>query len=421
MIYEEAIKFIHSKSWKGTKLGLDRIIELNELIGNPQKQLKFVHVAGTNGKGSTSRMLANILNESGYRVGLFTSPFISTFNEYYQVNDRCITDSELIEIVEFIKPFVEKMKEGPTEFELITMIAVEYFKRKCCDIVVFEVGMGGRLDCTNFIENTEVAVITSIGLDHMEQLGNTISEIAREKAGIIKRDCQVVLYQQGQEVVNVVEEACKKVNADLFIADFSDLIPVSSDLDGQMFDYKNMKNIFIKLLGCHQLKNTAVVLETVFALQKRGWKIGDADIKEGLKKTTWPARFEVLQKNPVVILDGGHNPQCFQALKEGLIQYFPGKKITFVFGVLADKDYISMIDIIAPYAKKFYTITPNNTRALNAEDLTNCLRKYNSTIVNCETPLNGIKTALEGAQKEDVICVVGSFSIASEIRSFYGR
>ena len=218
-----------------------------------------------------------------------------------------------------------------------------------------------------------------------------------------------------------MEEACKKVNTDLFISDFSELIPVSSDLDCQIFNYKNMKNIFIKLLGCHQLKNTAVVLETVFALQKRGWRIGDADIKEGLKKTTWPARFEVLQKNPVVILDGGHNPQCFQALKEGLIQYFPGKKITFVFGVLADKDYISMIDIIAPYAKKFYTITPNNTRALNAEDLTNCLRKYNSTIVNCETPLNGIKTALEGAQKEDVICVVGSFSIASEIRSFYGR
>lgn len=420
MTYDEAIKFIHNKSWKGTKLGLDRMIELNELIGNPQKQLKFVHIAGTNGKGSTSRMLANILIDSGCRVGLFTSPFISKFNEYFQVNDSCITDSELIDIVEFIKPYVEKMKEGPTEFELITMLAVEYFKRKCCDIVVFEVGMGGRLDCTNFIQNTEVAVITSIGLDHMEQLGNTISEITKEKAGIIKKNCQVVLYQQGEEVVHIVEETCKKISVELFLTDFSQLMLVRSKLDGQLFHYKNIQNIFIELLGSHQLKNAAVAIETACALQNRGWRISEADIKEGLKRTKWPARFEVLQQDPVVILDGGHNPQCFQALKEGLVQYFPGKKISFVIGVFADKDYISMIDIIAPYTKEFFTITPDNPRALNAENLTECLKKYNLPIVNCGSPLNGLKRAVDGAQKEDVICVAGSFSIASEIRSFYG-
>lgn len=420
MTYDEALEFVHNKSRLGTKLGLDRVIELNSLMGNPQQQLKFVHIAGTNGKGSTSMMLTNVLMEANYRVGVFTSPVIYRFHEYFRVNNTEITDAELVSIVKHMKSCIDLMEESPTEFEMITMIAIEYFKRKKCDIVVFEVGMGGRLDCTNLIENTEAAVITSIGLDHMEYLGNTVAEIAWEKAGIIKNNCKVILYDQDEVIVSVVNEVCEKKQAKLTVTDNSKIYLKSFGLEEQVFCYTDIRNLSIKLMGEHQLKNAAVVIETVRALDENGWQISEQHLRDGLSKTRWPARFELLQKEPAVLIDGGHNPQCFESLAAGLNLYFGDKKIIFVMGVLADKDYESMLRIIIPYAKKFFTITPENPRALKSVELGKSIRKFHVPVTCSENPLDGLKGALGEVGKEDVICVTGTFSVVSEIRLFYG-
>ena len=220
MNYEEALNFIHSVSWKGSRPGLERTKELLLLMGNPEKKLKFVHIAGTNGKGSTASMTANILKKEGYKVGLYTSPFIFTFNERMRVDGENITDSELCEICEFVKPKTEKMADSPTEFELVTCIAFEYFYRKGCDIVVLEVGMGGELDSTNVIDSPEVAVITNIGLDHTEFLGDTVEKIAETKSKIIKENSVAVLYPSGEGVEKVIKERCKTVGADFKKAEF---------------------------------------------------------------------------------------------------------------------------------------------------------------------------------------------------------
>lgn len=419
MLYDEALAVIHGKP--KLEIGLWRIEKLNEIIGCPDRKLKFVHIAGTNGKGSTANMIMNVLKESGYKVGLFTSPYLSRINEYMQIDGVPISDQELADIVEFMESSARQMREPITEFEFVTELAFEFFSRNNCDIVVLEVGMGGRLDCTNIISNTEAAVITSIGLDHMDVLGNTVEEIAAEKAGIIKPGADVILYQQGKSIQKVVEEKCEKEKVPLHIADFSEIIRTTSTIEGQVFSYKEFKNIHLSLLGQHQLENAAVALEVVSVLRNRGWKIKNDNIYDGLRKTTWPARFELLQKDPIVILDGGHNPQCFEKIADSLQLYFPKKKVIFVMGVFKDKNYKNMLEIIIPYAKRFYTITPDNDRALPAEELAAVIAEHQVPVKKYEDPLTGVKKAIEEAEKDDVICVLGTFSIAGTIRSFYKK
>ena len=415
MNYEEALNFIHSVSWKGSRPGLERTQQLLCLMGNPEKKLKYVHIAGTNGKGSTASMTANILKKEGYKVGLYTSPYIFTFNERMRVNGENITDSELCEICEFVKPKAEKMIDSPTEFELVTCIAFEYFYRKRCDIVVLEVGMGGELDSTNVIDSPEVAVITNIGLDHTEFLGDTVEKIAETKSKIIKENSVAVLYPSAEGVERVIKERCDTVKADLKIADFDKAVLKSASLSGQIFDYKDFKNIKLSLLGKHQIKNTVTVFTVIEALRSKGWKITDKSIREGIETVRWQGRFELLSENPVFIVDGGHNPQCASALFENVKDYLGEKKLVILTGVLADKDYDSMYKDMATLASEFVSVTVPNPRALSSEDLATYLKQFSKPVTSAESIADGVAIAKEKAGENGAVLAYGSLYMVSDI------
>ena len=309
MEYDEALEYIHKVSWVNKKPGLHRMKALLEQMNHPEKDLKFVHVAGTNGKGSTSAMLASVLKDAGYRVGLFTSPFIYVFNERIQCDGVMISNEELAELVSFIQPMAEKLQEPPTEFDLNTAIGMEFFRRKKCDVVVLEVGLGGTFDSTNVIESSLVSVITAIGFDHMKILGNSIREIAGAKAGIIKQNGDVVVYGQNKEAMEVFRSVCKEKHAKMSSPDYSSLRRVKADLHGQVFNYRDWKEVSIPLLGGYQLFNAAVVLETIQVLREKGYRICEEALRRGLSEVSWIGRFELLREKPVFIVDGAHNPQ----------------------------------------------------------------------------------------------------------------
>lgn len=415
MNVNEALQYIHSVSWMGSVPGLGRTQALLAEMGNPEKQLKFIHIAGTNGKGSTAAMLASVLREAGYRTGLYTSPYILRFNERMQIDGNEIADDELAEITSRVQPLADALAEHPTEFELVTCIAMEYFARHQCDIVVLEVGLGGEFDSTNVIDAPEAAVIVNIGLDHMQVLGNTVEEIAHAKAGIIKHGCDCVLYAQQPSVEKVFETACREQSARLHIAGMESLQRVSHGLDGQTFDWKCLKNLHIPLLGEHQLHNVSVVLTTLETLAAKGWNISETAIRAGLSKVSWPGRFQLMRKNPLFIIDGGHNPQCLEALVQAFRDYLPGKKITFLNGCMADKDYGEMFRDLVPFAREFVTITPDNPRALPAAELAEHLRRYDLPVTACASVADGVRTAIQHAGSDGVVCACGSLYMIADI------
>lgn len=415
MTVSQALAYIHSVSWKGSVPGLSRTQELLQRLGNPQNQLKFVHIAGTNGKGSTAAMLASVLRAAGCTTGLYTSPFLSRFNERMQVNGQEIPDALLAEITEAIRPHAEAMEDAPTEFELVTAIAMVYFVRLHCDIVVLEVGLGGALDSTNVIAVPEVAVICNIGYDHMQVLGNSLEEIAQAKAGIIKGG-DAVLYQQELCVEHVMENRCAAVGAALHRADFSRLQLHAQGLSGQVFDYGRWESLELPLLGAHQLKNAAVALEAIEILRKKGWNIADEAVRAGLKTVSWPGRFEVLRQSPLFIVDGGHNPQCIAALVENIRAYLPDKKVTALTGVMADKDFQEMFGEIAPYLSRFVAVTPDNPRALKAEQLAQVLEPFGKPVSWCDDVAQGVRLALSQTEPEDAVLAFGSLYMVGEIR-----
>jgi dihydrofolate synthase/folylpolyglutamate synthase len=413
----EALAYIHSVSWKGSIPGLSRTQELLAKMGSPEKQLKFIHVAGTNGKGSTAAMLASILQTAGYTTGLYTSPFISRFHERMQVNGVSISDEELATITEAVEPLAESMEDHPTEFELVSCIAFEYFMEHSCDIVVLEVGMGGELDSTNVIDTPEAAVICNIGLDHMEVLGDTVEKIASAKAGIIKKGGDAVIYREKPSVEAVFEDKCRAVGARLTKADFDSLRPVYHSLDGQVFDWGRFHGLRLPLLGEHQLKNAAVVLTTATLLQQKGWRITDDDIREGLEHVSWPGRFEVLRRDPLFIVDGGHNPQCIEALVKNIRDYLAGRELTVLTGVMADKNYDAMYPCVAPYAKEFITVTPLNPRALPAEKLAEYLGQFGKPVTTCLTVADGVMTAIDHAGPDGTVLAYGSLYMVGDIQN----
>ena len=412
---KEAVDYIESYSWSKTRLGLERIRVLLERLGDPQKKLKFVHVAGTNGKGSTCAMLASILRCAGYRTGLYTSPYICRFNERMQINGADISDTELAEITDVVKPVAEAMTDHPSQFEIVTAIAMLFFLRHCCDIVVLEVGMGGISDATNVIESPECSVITTISLEHTEYLGNTLAEIAYNKAGIIKKNCPVVCYPACEEVEGVFERIAAGKNASLTKADFSCIQPISDCLEGQVFSYKNHKKLSLPLLGAHQLKNAAVALETVEILQKNGWEINERNISDGIAGVKWPVRFELMRKEPPFIIDGAHNPQCAEALAAALEKYLPGKQSVFLMGVLADKEYDKIISSLRPYARSFICVTPDSPRALSADAFAEYLRSLGEDAISCRSFEEGVETVLAGG---DPVVACGSLYMAGHIREY---
>lgn len=419
MTKEEAIAYIENFTWSTTRLGLDRTRELLEKMGNPQKQLKFIHVAGSNGKGSTCAMLDSVLREAGYKTGLYISPYIQDFCERMQINGQNIPDEELASITDKVRVYADSMEDHPSQFELVTAIAMEYFARNAVDIVVLEVGMGGLLDSTNVIDAPEVAVIMNIGLEHTEYLGNTLAEIAANKAGIIKPGCSVVCYDGDPEATRVVRETAEKMKVPFTLAELSNLHPVSRSLDGQRFDYKTWKNVHLNLLGDYQLRNAAVVLETVEVLRTRGWNLPEQKVRGGLSHVIWPARFEILNRHPLFILDGGHNPQCAGALAESLNDLLPGRKVVFLTGVLADKDYQKMMELVIPYAQEFVTLTPLNGRALPAEQLAEYLNDQGVSAVPADNIVSGLKLAMDKAGEEGIIVSFGSLYLAGAVRTEY--
>ena len=284
MTYENAIAYIHGMYWRGSKLGLTRTVELCGLLGNPQKQLKFIHVAGTNGKGSTCAMLSKILCAAGYRTGLFVSPYVDRFNERIQLNNQPIPDDDLAELITEIAPVVDAMENPPTEFEVITAAAFLYYARQKCDYVVLEVGLGGELDSTNVIDTPLLAIITAIDYDHVRILGNTIEEIASAKAGIIKDNGTVLFYGEHKKALPVIEAACKLHDAELHVVDRSTLLEGTYDLHGQTFAYRTYHDLRLGLLGKYQMKNAATVIDAVELLREKGVSISDEALRKDLPK-----------------------------------------------------------------------------------------------------------------------------------------
>ena len=421
MTYEEALSYIHSICWKGSKLGLDRTRELLGKLNDPQKELKFIHIAGTNGKGSTAAMLSSILEEAGYRVGLYTSPFINRFNERMQVNHQPIPDEELAALTEYVRPHADAMADSPTEFELITALAMVWFARQKCDIVVLEVGMGGELDSTNIIDVPEAAVIAAMGMDHVKELGPTMADIARAKAGIIKEGGRVVSYGGNPEADEVIAAVCRARNASLCQPDFSAIVPGDFGLEGQTFSYKGWRGLRIPLVGAYQMNNAAVVLETVEVLRQRGWSVSDEAVRQGLADTRWPARFEVLRRDPVFIVDGGHNPHGIRATAESLSRLFPGRKITFVTGVMADKDVEHILGLIVPLADQFFTVRPDNPRAMDAGELAARIEAMGAKATACASVRDGVDRAIQAEGPHGVACALGSLYMSGEVRSCFGK
>ncbi len=384
MTYDEALEYIHSVCWKGSRPGLSRITELTGLLGNPQDSLRFIHVAGTNGKGSVSAMTAGVLSAAGYKTGLFTSPFIVRFNERMQIDGHDISDEELAQITEYVRPYADSMADSPTEFELITAIAFVYFKRNNCDYVVLEVGMGGRLDSTNIIKAPSVAVsvITGIAMDHTAFLGDTPEKIAAEKAGIIKEGVPVVFggahipvgAEEGKCEVDpvscaaVIRSRAEEMNAPYIEADYRRLSNLKTDIFGADFDFEDIKGLHIPLAGVYQPYNAATVLTVFETLKRSGVKISEDALRRGLAGVKWPGRFEILCREPMIISDGGHNPEGIDAAVASIKAYFGKEKVYLLSGVMADKDYSHMVSRMSEVACRVFTVRPDNPRALSSEE-----------------------------------------------------
>ncbi len=415
MNYQEALAYIHAVSWKGSVPGLSRITELMRRLGDPQLGTKYIHIVGTNGKGSTAAMLSSILTRAGYRTGLYISPFIIDFRERMQIGGEMISREELAAITEYIRPFAETMEDKPTEFEMITAIALFWFAKRGCDIVILEAGMGGEFDATNVIPAPEAAVFTNIGLDHTEYLGSTVEAIAATKAGILKPGCAAVLYPNVPSVEAVIRERCDALGIPLTVADPDALIPLSHSLEGQRLSWR-AQIIDLPLLGDHQRKNASVVLAVVEVLRTRGWEIPEAALLDGIRPVRWPGRCEVLRRDPLFILGGGHNPQCMEALLQTAEDYLAGKSLTVITGVLADKDYAAMYDRTAVLADRFFTLTPPNPRALSAEDLAAWLSRYGKPVTACKSVEEAVRAALSATPADGAVLAYGSLYLAAEIR-----
>ena len=489
----DAIEYINTPRWLTSRLGLERIRELLDRLGRPQDRLRFVHVAGTNGKGSTCAFTASILAEAGFKTGLFTSPYVETFHERIRVNGRNISDEDLTAATLRVRECAEAMEaeggEHPTEFELMTAVALVHFAHVGCDIVVLEVGLGGRLDSTNVIAAPEVAAIVSIALDHTNLLGNTLAEIAHEKAGIVKEGSTVVSWPQEPSAMEVVEDAARRAGGKLVVPDFSQLsvgkvtrgaalltrgtaleheghtpcsdsprfaaelraehavpaqkLQASSSIDAhrtpmsqvesavpmRQFSYRG-REYATRLLGSYQPSNAAMAIEIAGALRERGWEIPDEAIARGIAETRWPARFEVLDQlagMPTVVIDGGHNPQGAGVLVDSLWDVFPDKRPVFLVGILADKDYRSMLRAVAPLASAFVCVTPPNPRALDAADLARAIRETcgelgaRATIEVAGDFDDAASAARKIAGSEGLICAFGSLYSIADVKAAFLR
>ncbi|MBE6604204.1 MAG: bifunctional folylpolyglutamate synthase/dihydrofolate synthase [Ruminococcaceae bacterium] len=422
MTYKDAIDYIHSVVWKGSRPGLSRITELLSLLGDPQDSLRFIHIAGTNGKGSTSAMTESILRAAGYKTGLFVSPYIKHFNERICFCGTPISDQALAEVTAAVKPFADSMADAPTEFELITAIGLLYFKNVGCDVVVLETGMGGRLDSTNVIKAPLATVITGIALDHTEYLGDTVEQIAAEKAGIIKKGAPMVYGGHNAAARGVIKAACDRVGVSFYAAEDTPMTVLRADLSGTTVQYGKYKGLHLPLLGAYQPQNLATVLTLFEALADKGMRISESVIRQGIAVVRWRGRFERLCTSPLIISDGAHNPEGIAAAASGIRLYFGDKRVLMLCAVMADKDYHGMVGELAPLAEEVFTLTPDNPRALPAADFAAVWRAHGVKATGFDSVEAAVRAAVSAAAQRGLpLFSLGSLYMYAEVTDVLER
>lgn len=422
MTYDSALEKIHSLLTFGSRPGLDRMKTLLSELGNPQDKLKYIHVAGTNGKGSVCAMLSSALVAAGYKTGLFISPYITDFRERIQINNTPVSKETLAKAVEKTFPIVERLRENGTiitEFEYVNALQFYIHANESCGIVVLETGMGGLLDCTNVIKPPLCSVITTIGLDHTAVLGDTIEKIAEQKCGIIKRGSVAVTSKQDCRALAVIEQTAGTLEVPLIYSEGVKLELISQSLEGSLLKY-NGEEILLRLPGSHQIENAKTALAAIEILSQKGLiSLDDSEIAEGFCKAVNPARLELLSENPVVLLDGAHNPNGIEALKNAINTFLPGKRIICVTGMLADKDIDSSIELLNGVFSKVYTVPVNNPRAISAKELA---KKFSSVCADTKSFVS-VQAAFDAAfaeAKENgcAVLICGSLYLAGEIRPY---
>lgn len=426
MNYQEALNYINESHKFGIRLGLDNMRNLLELLGNPQDKLNVIHVAGTNGKGSTCSFMTSILKESGYKVGLYTSPFLETFTERIKINGENIPEEDVARIVTLIKEKIEQGDIYPTEFEIVTAMAFYYYCEQGVDFVALEVGLGGRYDATNIIKASDVSVITSISLDHVGILGDTVAKIAYEKGGIIKENGTAIVYDQSDEAKDVIKDICKEKNARYIEVKFDDINIKQSDIYSQVYDCsimgKEYEDLEIKLIGDHQVNNSILALSAIdFLKETKGLNITEEDIRKGLINTKWPGRIEKIMEKPIFIIDGAHNEDGARSLAKAIDKNFNGKKATLLIGMLEDKDIDGVLEILMPYFNKVITTTPDNPRAIDSEKLKDKISKYVDNIVSKPSIEEAVEYTLKNSSEDDIVISAGSLYMIGTVRTLVNK
>ena len=419
MDYSKAREYIKETTHFAPQMGLLSIKQLLEQIGNPQEDLKFVHIAGTNGKGSVMAYISTVLMVAGYRVGRYISPTIYAYRERIQINGEYIGREDFAKNMTIIAEAIGRMEaQGlakPSPFEIETALSFLYFKDEQCDLVVLESGMGGRDDATNIVENTILAVLTSISMDHMEFLGNDLVEIALNKAAIIKDGAVVVSAKQTSAVEEAIWAFCTERGNSLVIAKPQDAVIREMTLAEQVFRYQG-DEITIALAGAHQIENAVLALECIKALIHLGYNISKENIQSGFSETKWAGRFSILAKEPYFIVDGAHNVAAADKLAQSLKMYFPDRRFIFIMGSFKDKQYDQIAEMMAPLAAWVLTIeTPDNPRALAAAELATVVARYNHHVIACRSIEDAIRQGFKAAKEADVIVAFGSLSFIGEI------
>jgi dihydrofolate synthase/folylpolyglutamate synthase len=419
MTYGQAMDYIEELGKLGSVMGLASMENLCEKLGNPQQDLSFIHIAGTNGKGSVLAFLSEILKAAGYRTGRYLSPVIFEYRERMQVNGRNISQKDLCRLMTDMKEICQELvKEGrpqPTAFEVETAMAFRYFKEKNCQIVVLETGMGGLLDATNIIPSPLVTVFTAIGFDHMKVLGGTLKEIAQNKAGIMKPGTLAAALKGEREVMEVLEGKAKELQVPLYTADPAQARGIRRSPKKQVFSYRNYKNITIRLGGVYQIDNAVLALTAAELLKQAGFPIPEKALYQGFANAFWPGRFQVLGKDPCFIADGAHNWQGAVRLRETLQFYFTNRRIIYIIGVLRDKDQDKILQELCPLASQVLTIPTKGERGLSSYELAVKAKEYHDNVSALDSVQEAVELAYLLADKDTVITAFGSLSYLGEL------
>ncbi|OJF97189.1 folylpolyglutamate synthase/dihydrofolate synthase family protein [Alkalibacterium sp. 20] len=420
MDMKSVIELVNTNRGNGRKESLNRMHSLLDKIGNPEKALSFVHIAGTNGKGSTASFISEILVQANIKTGVFTSPHLERINERIRVDGALITDEDFIKTTEQVAAIVDEVEQECGEhlysFEILTAVALLYFYQQECDLVVLEAGIGGRLDATNTIPTPEVAVVTSIGMDHMRLLGDTLEKIASEKAGIIKEHGDVVLPHFSPSIDEVFKEVAENKKALIHSVLEKDVKELSVTEDGSTFSYKQFATLKVKMVGKHQVNNALLAIEAALILKNKGYKITDKNISQGIEATYWPGRMEKIQANPIIFIDGAHNPEGVKVLRESIETLFPNKRLTIIVGMMKDKDYMHMIDEILPFTKKVYTVSPDPYRGFPARVVAKQLQEKGIEADPFDSTKEVVEFLKEQKKSNEIFIVFGSLYLIGDIK-----